>query len=127
MAVTFETRRRGLVPERICRDHQEQEQNMSPASKSVIEITRYLEGSPRRESRSRLDRSVSKSWSTVGAAFNNLINILAILLLSAVLSFLELHIRHSVLHPHPAVTHNTKGSLPGGSLPLHAKSKPVAR
>ena len=100
---------------------------MSPASNSVIEITRYPKSSPISEKTSMLDHSVSRNSSTTGTAFNNLINIFAILILSAILSLLELHIRRSILHSHPAVMCIAKDAVPGISLHIPAQSNAAKR
>ena len=100
---------------------------MSPASNSVIEITRYPDSSPTNAKTSMLDHSISRNSSTTGAAFNNLINICVAVILIAILTFLELHIRRSILHSHPAVMRNTNGAVPGMPLQPPAQSKAVER
>ena len=99
---------------------------MSPASNSVIEITRYPESSPTNAKTSMLDHSISRNSSTTGA-FNNLINICVAVILIAILTFLELHIRRSILHSHPAVMRNTNEAAPGMPLHIPAQSKAVER
>jgi hypothetical protein len=98
---------------------------MSPASNSVIEITRYPESSPVNAKTSMLDHSISRNSSAADAAFNNLINICIAVILIAILTFLELHIRRSLLHPHPAVMRNTNDAVAGMPLKIPAQSKAV--
>ena len=86
---------------------------MSPASNSVSEITRYPDSSPTNAKTSMLEHSISRNSSTTGTVFNNLINICVAVILIAILTFLELHIRRSILHSHPAVMRNTNGAVPG--------------
>jgi hypothetical protein len=74
-----------------------------------------------------LDHSISRDSSTTAAAFNNLINICVAVILIAILTFLELHIRRSLLHPHPAVMRNTNDAVPGMPLDIPAQSKAVER
>jgi hypothetical protein len=100
---------------------------MSPASNSVIEITRYPESSATNAKTSMLDHSISRNSSTIDAAFNNLINICVSVILIAILTFLELHIRRSILHSHPAVMRNTNDAVPGMPLHIPAQSKAVER
>jgi len=100
---------------------------MSPASNSVIEITRYPESSPTNAKTSMLDHSISRNSSPTGAAFNNLINLCVAVILIAILTFLELHIRRSLLHPYPAVMGNTNDAVPGMPLQPPAQSKAVER
>lgn len=100
---------------------------MSPASNSVIEITRYPESSPTNAKTSMLDHSISRNSSTTGTAFNNLINICVAVILIAILTFLEMHIRRLILHSHPAVMRNTKDAAPGMPLQPPAQSKAVER
>jgi hypothetical protein len=100
---------------------------MSPASNSVIEITRYPESSPTSGKTSMLDHSISRNSSTTSAAFNNLINICVAVILIAILTFLELHIRRSILHSHPAVMRSTNDAVPGMPLQPPAQSKAVER
>jgi hypothetical protein len=98
---------------------------MSRASHSVTEIARYPETSPTNAKTSMLDHSVSRNSSALGTAFNNLINICAILILITILVFLELHIRRSILHSDPAVMRNTNDAVPDNSLRIHAQSNAV--
>src|SRR6185295_12627461 len=100
---------------------------MSPASNSVIEITRYPENSPTSAKTSMLDHSISRDSSTTDAAFNNLINICVAVMLIAILTFLELHIRRSILHSHPAIMRNTNDAVPDMPLHIPAQSKAVER
>ena len=100
---------------------------MSPASNSVIEITRYPDSSPTNAKTSMLDHSISRSSSTTGAAFSNLINICVAVILIAILTFLEMHIRRLILHSHPAVMRNTNDAVPGMPLHIPAQSKAVER
>jgi len=100
---------------------------MSSASNSVIEITRYPESSPTNAKTSMLDHSISRNSSPTGAAFNNLINLCVAVILIAILTFLELHIRRSILRSHPAVMRNTNDAVPGMPLHIPAQSKAVER
>ena len=100
---------------------------MSPALNSVIEITQYPESSPTNAKTSMLDHSISRNSSTSDAAFNNLINTSVAVILIAILTFLELHIRRSILHSHPAVIRNTNDAVPGMPLHIPAQSKGVER
>ena len=86
---------------------------MSTASNSVIETGRYAECSPIDAKTSMCDRSTSRNSSTNGVALNNLINICATLILSAILVLLELHIRRSIVHSDPAFVRNTNNVLLG--------------
>jgi hypothetical protein len=74
-----------------------------------------------------LDHSISRNSSPTGAAFNNLINICVAVILIAILTFLELHIRRLILHSHPAVMRNTNDAVPGMPLHIPAQSKAVER
>jgi len=100
---------------------------MAPASNTVIEMTRYPESSPTTAKTSLPDHSISRDPSTTATAFNNLINICATLLLIASLVLLELHIRRSILHAHPAVTRNTNDAALGISLHMPQQSNAVGR
>ena len=100
---------------------------MSPASNSVMESARYLESSPIDAKTSMLDHSISRNAATAGTAFNNLINIIATLLLVAILVLLELHIRCSMVHSHPAVIRTTNEGVCGISLHIPAESNAVER
>ena len=77
-------------------------------SNSVIQTTRRPETSRTNTKTSALDHSISRSSPTAGTAFNNLINIIATLILVAILVLLELHIRRSMVHSHPAVNAHHK-------------------
>src|SRR5262249_41622873 len=83
--------------------------------------------SPQMRKLSMLDYSISRNSSSTRAAFNNLINICASLILLAILTFLELHIRRSILHLHPAVVRNTNDGEPGISLRISAQANAVER
>src|SRR5262249_35879057 len=107
------------------RDDQGQEQNVS-ASNSVIETTRYPETSRINTKSSALDHSISRSSSPTDP-FNNLINVCATAILVAILVLLELHIRRSILHSHPAVVRSTNEAVPGISLQIPAQANAVAR
>jgi hypothetical protein len=84
---------------------------MSAASNSVVETARYPERSAINAKTSMFGRSILKNRSTSGTAFNNLINTCAILILTAILVLLEMHILHSIRHSHPAVMRKTSTSL----------------
>jgi len=107
------------------RNDQRQKQIMNLASNSVIEITRYPETSPINARIAKLDVSISANSSATNSAFNNLINISAILILSALLIFLELHMRRSMLHSNPAVISIAKDAMHGFSLPGSAQLNAV--
>ena len=67
-------------------------------SNSVIQTTRRPETSRTNTKTSALDHSISRGSPTACTAVNNLINIIATLILIAILVLLELHIRRSMVH-----------------------------
>ena len=58
-----------------------------------------------------LDRLISKNSPTISTMSNSMIVRCAIVILIAVLVFLELHIRRSIVHPHPAHAETWTDSL----------------
>jgi hypothetical protein len=100
---------------------------MNAASNSVIETARYPESSAINAKTSMFGRSMPANGSTNGAAFNNLINICATLILTAILVLLELHIRRSILHSDPFVVRTSNDAVPGISLHIPAQSNAVER
>jgi hypothetical protein len=96
------------------------------ASNSAIQTTRHPGISPINATTSTLTHSTSRISSTT-ALFNNLVNICATAILVAILVFLELHIRRSTLHSHPAVMRNANDAVHGMPLHIPAQSKAVER